>query len=516
VLLHDHFQATAHRLPDKVGLVAEGRRLTFGDIWRKATGLAETLRQRGVQRGDRVIIFLPNSADMVIAIYATLQVGAVFSPLSPQTKAGKLAYILQDCAPTCVFTHAALISAWGEALVGGNSVRTVIVSGSPDTAPRDSSFLLFAEAIRPTEKHPQDPAAIDQDLASIIYTSGSTGDPKGVMLTHLNMVTAANSISRYLGLRDADIILCALPLSFDYGLYQVLMAFKVGAQLILESSFAFPVRTLEIMERERATVFPGVPTMFSMLMALGNLSQFALPHLRMITNTAASLPERHIREIRSLFPQAQLFSMYGLTECKRVTYLPPDQLDLRPTSVGRGMPNQEVYLVDEQGNRLPPGSVGELVVRGSHVMRGYWGKPDETAKRLKPGPYPGEFVLHTGDLFRMDDDGYLYFISRMDDIIKSRGEKVAPREVENVLYALPGVLEAAVVGLADPLLGEAVKAYVVLQPGYAYSEREVAKYCLANLESFMAPKYVEFMTALPKTNTGKIDKTALKRRSADR
>jgi acyl-CoA synthetase (AMP-forming)/AMP-acid ligase II len=236
----------------------------------------------------------------------------------------------------------------------------------------------------------------------------------------------------------------------------------------------------------------------------------------MITNTAASLPERHIREIRSLFPQAQLFSMYGLTECKRVTYLPPDQLDLRPTSVGRGMPNQEVYLVDEQGNRLPPGSVGELVVRGSHVMRGYWGKPDETAKRLKPGPYPGEFVLHTGDLFRMDDDGYLYFISRMDDIIKSRGEKVAPREVENVLYALPGVLEAAVVGLADPLLGEAVKAYVVLQPGYAYSEREVAKYCLANLESFMAPKYVEFMTALPKTNTGKIDKTALKRRSADR
>ena len=515
MLLHQQFEATAKRLTDTVGLVAGERRLTFGEIWQRATCLAATMRRCGVQRGDRVIIFVPNSPEMAIAVYATLQVGAIFSPLSPQTKAGKLAYIFQDCAPTCLIADARLAAVWRTALNAADSLRTVIVSGLLDSNPGSLSFIRFDDATREGDALHDHPQTIDQDLASIIYTSGSTGDSKGVMLTHLNMVSAANSISTYLGLREDDVIFCALPLSFDYGLYQILMAFKVGARVVLEPSFAFPVKALEIMERERATVFPGVPTMFSMLMALGNLSQFPLVHLRMITNTAAALPEQHIKEIRSLFPQARLFSMYGLTECKRVTYLPPDQLDTRPTSVGRGMPNEEVYLVDERGTRLPPGSVGELVVRGSHVMRGYWGKPHETAKRLRPGPYPGELVLHTGDLFRMDDEGYLYFVGRMDDIIKSRGEKVAPREVENVLCALPGTLEAAVVGVDDPVLGEAVKAYVVLKPGYVYSERDVVKFCLANLESFMAPKYVEFLRDLPKTTTGKIDKTALKHRRAD-
>jgi acyl-CoA synthetase (AMP-forming)/AMP-acid ligase II len=303
--------------------------------------------------------------------------------------------------------------------------------------------------------------------------------------------------------------MCALPLSFDCGLYQVLMGFKKGARVVLEPSFAFPIKVLELMARERVTVFPGVPTMFSMLLALDTLAQFDLSSLRIITSTAAALSERHIRDLRTLLPQATLFSMYGLTECKRVSYLPPDQLDVRPTSVGRGMPNEEVYLVDEDGKRLSPGSVGELVVRGSHVMRGYWRKPEETAKCLKPGLYPGEFVLHTGDLFRMDDEGYLYFLGRKDDMIKSRGEKVAPKEVEGVLHSLEGVLEAAVVGVPDPLLGQAVKAFVVLTPGYRYSERDIITSCLASLESFMVPKYVEFVPDLPKTSNGKIDKKPL-------
>jgi len=236
-----------------------------------------------------------------------------------------------------------------------------------------------------------------------------------------------------------------------------------------------------------------------------------LERLRMITNTAAALSEEHIRQLRQLFPQATLFSMYGLTECKRVTYLPPEQLDIRPTSVGRGMPNEEVWLVDEDGKRLPNGSTGELVIRGSNVMRGYWEKPEATAKRLKPGPITGEMVLYSGDIFRTDSEGYLYFVSRRDDIIKSRGEKVSPREVENVLYSMKGIFEAAVVGMPDALLGEAVKAYVVLQPGHELSERDVMKYCLSKLESFMAPKQVVFVDSLPKTDTGKIKKTELAR-----
>jgi acyl-CoA synthetase (AMP-forming)/AMP-acid ligase II len=234
-----------------------------------------------------------------------------------------------------------------------------------------------------------------------------------------------------------------------------------------------------------------------------------LPALRTITNTAAALSDAHIREIRSLFPQARLFSMYGLTECKRVTYLPPEQLDIRPTSVGRGMPNEEVWLVDEAGRRLPDGSTGELVIRGTNVMRGYWEKREETTNRLRPGPIPGELVLYSGDIFRSDTEGYLYFVARTDDIIKSRGEKVSPREVENVLYGMPGVLEAAVVGVPDPVLGEAVKAFVALKDGVVHTERDVIRYCLSKLESFMAPKQVVFVDALPKTDTGKIKKTGL-------
>jgi acyl-CoA synthetase (AMP-forming)/AMP-acid ligase II len=249
--------------------------------------------------------------------------------------------------------------------------------------------------------------------------------------------------------------------------------------------------------------------MFSMLMALKNLASFDLASLRLITNTAAALSEVHIAELRALFPQAALYSMYGLTECKRVTYLPPEQLDIRPTSVGRGMPNEEVWLVDDEGRRLPNGATGELVIRGSNVMRGYWEKPAETAKRLKPGPNPGEMLLYSGDLFRTDAEGWLYFVSRRDDIIKSRGEKVSPREVENALHTIDGIYEVAVIGVPDEVLGQAVKAYVTLKPGAQLTEREVIRHCLARLESFMAPKFVEFVAELPKTDTGKIKKTGL-------
>ncbi len=511
MLLHEQFEASVEQSPGKAALVVDGRRYSYAEIDQLSARLAATLQRRGVKRGDRVALFLPNSAELVIGIYAALRVGAIFMPISPQTKATKLLYILQDSTPTCVIADRDLDFIWEDLVGQVGSIHTVVVRGrEPERAADTRNALAFAAAVAPEDGRVSYPGTIDQDLAAIIYTSGSTGDPKGVMLTHHNMISAANSISTYLGLRHDDVILCALPLSFDYGLYQVLMGFKKGACVVIEPSFSFPVKVLEVMVRERVTVFPGVPTMFSMLMALGSLSQFDLGSLRMITNTAAALSERHIQDLRAFFPKATLFSMYGLTECKRVTYLPPDQLDIRPGSVGRGMPNEEVYLVDDNGRRLPPGSVGELVVRGSNVMRGYWRKPDETAKCLKPGPYPGEMVLHTGDLFRMDEEGYLYFLGRKDDIIKSRGEKVAPKEVENALYALDGVLDAAVIGVPDAVLGEAVKAYIVLKPGFQYSERDIIKHCLASLESFMAPKSVEFVSSLPKTSTGKIDKKPLK------
>lgn len=507
MLLHCFFEESVARHPDKVALIVGQSRWTWAQLQQQVETLAASLQEAGVIKGDRVALFLDNQVEAVVGIFAVLTVGGVFMPINPLTKSDKLAYLLQDSEAKAFLTQGSLASTWRKACEQAPSVQAVFVAGEAlaSALPLERPWPDAAAPHRP----PQPVSLIDQDLAAIIYTSGSTGDAKGVMLSHLNMVSACTSVSTYLGLRADDVICCALPLAFDYGLYQVLMAARVGATVMLERSFAFPVQVLKNMVQEGVTVFPGVPTMFVMLMNLSSLAQFDLSRLRMITNTAAALAEDHIRQLRSLFPQAQLFSMYGLTECKRVTYLPPEQLDARPTSVGRGMPNEEVWLVDEQGQRLPNGSTGELVIRGSNVMRGYWRKPEQTVERLKPGPLPGEMVLYSGDLFRTDEEGYLYFVARKDDIIKSRGEKVSPKEVENVLLSMPALYEVAVVGVQDAVLGESIKAFVVLKPGHEATEREVIRHCMERLESFMVPKHVVFLNELPKTDSGKIRKKGL-------
>jgi acyl-CoA synthetase (AMP-forming)/AMP-acid ligase II len=397
------------------------------------------------------------------------------------------------------------------AATGSRTPHTMtVVVAAPQSGQLEGKVVLdFDRLMRTSSGSDAKPAnaSIDIDLAALIYTSGSTGRPKGVMLTHLNIVSAADSITTYLENSARDVILNVLPMSFDYGLYQVLMAFKVGATIVLERSFAFPHAVLEKIATEHVTAFPIVPTMSAQLLRM-DLQKYDFAGLRYITNTAASWPLQHIRDLRRLLPDVKLYSMYGLTECKRVSYLPPDEVDTRPESVGRGMPNQEVYVVDSDGNRLAHG-VGELVIRGSHVMKGYWEMPEETAQMLRPGEAPGERVLYSGDLFRIDEDGYLYFLGRMDDMIKTRGEKVSPREVENVLYELTGVVEAAVVGVPDPVLGQSIKAVLTLEESASLGEQDVLRHCAERLESFMVPKIVEFRASLPKTATGKIDKKTL-------
>lgn len=503
-LLHHALRDSARRAPAKTAVVdPDGRRLDYAALLRRSNALAAHLQARGVGRGDRVALYLDNGIEFAVGVHAALLAGAVFMPVNPLTRPEKLAFMLADARAAALLTQASLLPL-AEAALATATVPLVMVAG---TAPDAERSWIDDGA----DANPCDPGTIDRDLAAIIYTSGSTGYPKGVMLSHLNMVSAARSISTYLGLLADDVIHCALPLAFDYGLYQLLMAVRCGATVVLERGFSFPVRSLELMARERVTVFPGVPTMFATLLGLKDVGRFDLSSLRLLTNTAAALSETTIRRTRGLFPQARLFSMYGLTECKRVTFLPPEQLDVRPTSVGRGMPNEEVWLVDEEGRRLPNGSVGELVVRGSNVMVGYWERPEETARKLRPGPFPGETILYSGDLFRTDDEGWLYFVARRDDIIKSRGEKVSPREVENAIDALPGVFEVAVVGVEDALLGQAVKAFVVRSPDAELTERDVVAHCRTRLESFMVPKFVEFVTELPKTDTGKIRKAGLAR-----
>jgi amino acid adenylation domain-containing protein len=493
--------------PDKTAVVSGRTRLSYGELDRAADGVAAALVAGGVSRGDRVVVFMDNCWQAVAAIFGILKAGAVFSPVNPSTKADKLAYILDNCRAAAVITQARLLPVARVAADRAPSVVLTIAAECPADADL-GPVARFEDAIE-TPLPDGMVRGIDLDLAMLIYTSGSTGFPKGVMMTHRNIVAAATSITTYLRSSADDVILNVLPISFDYGLYQVLMAARMGATLVLEKSFAFPSAIFARMIEERVTGFPIVPTMAALILQMRDLQPGAFPDLRYMSNTAAALPPAHIARLRELFPTTTLYSMYGLTECKRCTWLPPEELDRRPGSVGIAIPGTEAYVVDEAGNRVGPGVDGELVIRGAHVMKGYWENQEATDRALRPGPYPWEKVLHTGDLFRADEDGFLYFVGRKDDIIKTRGEKVSPKEVETALYALAGIREAAVIGVPDPILGLAIRAVVVADEDAGLTEQAVIRHCSTLLEDFMVPKAVEFRDALPKTDSGKISRRAV-------
>jgi amino acid adenylation domain-containing protein len=464
---------------------------------------------------------MENSAEAVIAIYAVLKAGAAFVVLNSAMKYRKLSYIMNDCTARAIIFHAVKSEVVGQALESiEHPCQALSISDSgDDLAVNLPNGIDCTWVFRPdirldvTERISRrlhsNPLVIDQDLSALIYTSGSTGEPKGVICSHLNMISAARSIIQYLGNDPADIILVALPLSFDYGLYQVIMAFMFGGTIVLEKNFVYPNKVLELIQKERVTGFPIVPTIAALLLKMGNLGKYNLSSLRYMTNTGAAMPVPHIRRLRELFPTVRFFSMYGLTECKRVSYLPPEELDLRPSSVGKAIPNCEVFILDDEGREVAPGQSGELVIRGSNVMRGYWNAPKLTNETYKNGLLAGEYLLYSGDLFRQDEDGYLYFLGRKDDMIKCRGERVSPKEVENALCEMENVLEAAVVGVPDEVLGSAVKAFVVPYPGAVITERDVQKFAKENLEPIMVPKYVEIAKDLPRTANGKINKKAL-------
>lgn len=492
---------SAARLPDKTALVVGEKRLSFAELDNLSSRLAAGLVAQGVGRDDRVLVFLDNGWEAAVAIFAVLKAGATFSPINPSTKPDKLAFIAGNCQGRVIITQARLLPMVAEARNEGAEFRAVISAGVgatvPDAVPLES--LLAHPAEMPVH------VGIDSDLAMLIYTSGSTGRPKGVMMSHRNIDAASLSITTYLENTQDDIILCVLPLAFDYGLYQLLMAVRLGATLVLEKSFAFPAAIFEIMRREKVTGLPLVPTMAALILNMKDLEPGSFPTLRYISNTAAALPPAHIERLQTLLPGTTIFSMYGLTECKRCTYLPPSRLKDKPGSVGIAIPNTEAFVLGDDGQPVAPGEVGQLVIRGPHVMQGYWANPEATAKSLRPGPKPWEKVLYTGDLFYADAEGFLYFVGRTDDIIKTRGEKVAPKEVEAVLVACPGVVEVVVVGKPDPVLGHAIHA-IVVKNDPDLTERDVIRHCARSLEDFMVPKSVAFRDSLPKTDTGKVSR----------
>lgn len=517
MLVQDFLKNSAERLPDKVCLIHNDQRMTYRQINYFADKLAAALIDVGVKHQDRVAIFLENSVETVITIFGILKAGAVFLIANPTMKAKKLAYILNDSGAFVLVASSNKSTLINETVKNNSSLKHIVWCGgvkkevgvtSTHSGIEMHVWPTFIKSTNRVSKNHQ-PDYRDADLASIIYTSGSTGKPKGIMCAHCNMVAAAQSISSYLDNSENDIILNVLPFSFDYGLYQVLMTFMFGGTIVLEESFVYPNKIRALLIKESVTGLPIVPTIAAILANIGTFPKSGFPNLRYITSTADVLSFAHIETLQRIFPKAKIFSMYGLTECKRVSYLPPEDICRKPNSVGIPIPNEEVKIVNDKGHEAGPHEIGELIVRGPNVMQGYWNDAVETARVFHKKKNKNEIWLYTGDLFKKDEEGYLYFVGRKDDLIKVKGERISPKEIEQTLCEIEGVMTAAVIGIPDTLFGKKIKAYIVLQKKSQLNTKQIMSYCSQNLEPFMVPSFIEFCHTLPLLPNGKIDRRKL-------
>lgn len=508
-LLHQFLEQTAQASPLAIAAKVGSEQMRFDELRQASTALAAHLQMQGIKRGDRVVLCLGNSLETIIAFWAILKAGAIAIPIGSEVKQDKIVYILKDSGARFLMTTPEKVDLIQPFLEEQQQLVGIYVHQLKEAQPL---LVDFESAVTSQVVQYTPPSIIDLDLAAIIYTSGSTGEPKGVMLTHQNMVAAAHSLNTYLAYKAEDRVLCAIPLSFDYGLYQMIMAVCQGACLVLVKEFSWPVFILKTILQERVSVIPAVPSLVMLLHKQNLKSKHDLSFVRMVTNTGAALTKVNIEMIKQTFSAAQIFSMYGLTECKRCTYLPPEDIDRKPESVGFAIPNTELWLIDEHGQRIEtPFTPGQLVIRGANVMKGYWNKPEKTEEKIRQHPLTGENLLYTGDLCHLDDEGYLYFNGRMDEVIKSRGIKVSPKEIEDFLLDHPAVQAAAVIGYTHPTQGQVPYAFVSLQPDADAEEEELLSYCKEHLESYKIPLSIKVLASFPKTPNGKFNKLELKK-----
>lgn len=506
-----NFLEEASRLYSKqIAVKTSTKEYSFQEIEELSNNLAVYFQKNQIKRGDRIVLILGNTIDTIISFWAILKAGAIAIPVGSELKSSKIRYILEDSGAKLLITNSDVASQ-NKGMLASTNLSQILITHKSESTLLEEFFLDYHKIVSEDHGDLQNPGLISQDLAAILYTSGSTGEPKGVMLSHENMIAATNSLNTYLNYQKEDKILCALPLSFDYGMYQMIMSISCGATLVIEKEFTWPIFLLKKIVTEQITIFPAVPTMIMLLHEQNKKYQFDLSSVRMVTNTGAALTTGNIRMIKELFLNTQIFSMYGLTECKRCTYLPPSEIDNKPDSVGIAIPNTELWLVDENDKRInTPNTTGQLVIRGATVMQGYWNKPEKTAEKLRKGIYPNEKVLYTGDFCSLDEDGYLYFKGRMDHMINSRGIKVSPKEVEDYIGAIPEVNAVVVTGVPHEDYGEALFAFIVLHDGKSISDKEVINTCLSGLENYKVPEYVSIIPNMPKTPNGKFDVIKLK------
>ena len=512
-LLHDLICRSAARTPDAPALLHKSTTLTYAQLWHQVEACASGLIGLGLSVDERVAVYLPKLPETVIGLFAAAAAGGVFVPVNPILKTEQVAHILRDCNVRVLMTSPDRAALLGDILISCPDLRhVVVVGGETDRLPAAVRRLArtWTELLDGLTGVPH--RRIDADMAAILYTSGSTGRPKGVVLSHRNLVAGARSVAEYLENGPQDRLLAVLPLSFDYGLSQSTTAFHVGASLVL-MDYLLPRDVVRAVARYGVTGLAAVPPLWNQLAALA-WPDDAMASLRYLTNSGGAMPPATTRALRAALPHTRLYLMYGLTEAFRSTYLPPQEIDTRPDSIGKAIPNAEVLVVREDGTECGPGEPGELVHRGALVSLGYWGDEAATAERFRPAPgrpsglQVPEMAVWSGDQVRRDNDGYLYFIGRKDEMIKTSGYRVSPTEVEEVVYRYGGVAQAVAFGVPHPMLGEAI--IVLAQPGQAQvTPAGLLAHCRELLPAYMVPAELRFQEALPRNANGKIDRRAL-------
>ena len=505
--VHHLLEQASDRFPDKKAVWHNEEWSTYREVNTAAEKIASHLVHHGIERGDRVAVLYENSFDYIAAYFGILKSGAVVVGLNTETNAEALIYLLNNSEAKAIISNKKYTKHLLPALIKCPYLKEVIINQDNLNKYNEIGHChtVTLEDVYAGKEEKMVMRSIDIDLAEIVYTSGSTGKPKGVMLTHLNLVSNMKSICNYLRLTEDDRIMVILPFYYIYGKSLLLTHFLMGASVVIDNRFVFPNKVLETMEKTKVTGFAGVPSTFMILLNRSNLKEMPLKSLRYVSQAGGAMAPAVQKEVVKAFDPAKVFIMYGATEAApRLSWLDPELLFRKWGSIGIPVDNVDLLIVDSEGNELPRGEEGEITARGSNIMKGYWKDPEETAMVLKHGMY------FTGDLGKQDDEGFFYVVGRSKDIIKVKGFRVGAKEIEEAILEINEVHETAVIGVDDPVLGEAVMALIIPKDiGWSDSEK-IMQYLKKKLPALKIPKYIEFRDFFPKNESGKILKTKLK------
>lgn len=501
----------ASEFPDKTLVVHGQRRVSYGEIDHGVSKLAAFLIKKGIRIGDRIGILSENTPEYIVSCFGIQKAGGISVDVNFQYSPLEMANVLNDCQAEAIIVEERYLKALMRAIKQTPSIKTVVSVGELPAStmwnelPSSIDYVVFEDILDADPCNAMFPEISGKDIASIIYTSGTTRLPKGVMLSHDNFVANADSIIKYLHLTDRDIGMVVLPFCYSYGKSLLTTHVMAGGTIVLENTFMYPNVVLDKMVEDNVTGFAGVPSTFAILLNRSNIRKYSFPSLRYVTQAGGPMSPRYAKELAGVLPETQIYIMYGQTEATaRLTYLEPEEIFLRPGSIGKPIPGVKVEVVKDDGTPAGIDEAGEIVAEGRNVMAGYWKNPEETGRVLREGK------LHTGDIAKMDSDGYLYMVGRRSDMIKSGAHRISPNEIEEVVLELIEVHEVAVVGVDDEILGESIAAVIILKDGFQIDVKQVQIHCRKKLASFKIPRHIIFVNELPKTSSGKVRRHQLK------